>query len=377
VFLGYDFHVAGDETGLIEINTNAGGAMVNTLLARAQRTCCPWMVEASSMQGRLGPDDFEEAIVGMFRSEWRAAGGDRSLGTVAIVDREPQAQYLYPEFLLFQRLLRRHGIEAVVADPGELSFGKEGLHHGGTAIDLVYNRLTDFYLEEAASAALRSAYLHDAVVLTPHPQAHALYADKRRLAWLSDSEVLQALGVAEGRQELLLAAVPRTVPVTPQNAPELWAARLYQGQTTNFRTEGGGFAPVYPLADPGSLSAPQTAGAEYASYVFLLDAEGSVRPVPHALYVALASGEATGPQLAGRQVRVADWHVRLRGGEPQAIVSEWYGWARFDEGGRFDPAFGEGAGAHGRDPDNLDESAFPTNEERQRMMELLFPHAGE
>ena len=24
------------------------------------------------------------------------------------------------------------------------------------------------------------------------------------------------------------------------------AARLYQGQTTNFRTAGGGFAPVYP-----------------------------------------------------------------------------------------------------------------------------------
>jgi hypothetical protein len=27
------------------------------------------------------------------------------------------------------------------------------------------------------------------------------------------------------------------------------AARLYQGQTTNFRTPGGGFAPVYTIAD--------------------------------------------------------------------------------------------------------------------------------
>ncbi|WP_348946340.1 hypothetical protein ABHF33_07330 [Chitinibacter sp. FCG-7] len=26
---------------------------------------------------------------------------------------------------------------------------------------------------------------------------------------------------------------------------QLFAARLYQGQTTNFRTQGGGFAPVY------------------------------------------------------------------------------------------------------------------------------------
>jgi hypothetical protein len=28
------------------------------------------------------------------------------------------------------------------------------------------------------------------------------------------------------------------------------AARLYQGQTTNFRTPGGGFAPVYSTVDP-------------------------------------------------------------------------------------------------------------------------------
>lgn len=28
-------------------------------------------------------------------------------------------------------------------------------------------------------------------------------------------------------------------------AIQLMAARLYQGQTTNFRTTGGGFAPVY------------------------------------------------------------------------------------------------------------------------------------
>lgn len=32
------------------------------------------------------------------------------------------------------------------------------------------------------------------------------------------------------------------------------AARLYQGQTTNFRTPGGGFAPVYSL--PGAMPAP-------------------------------------------------------------------------------------------------------------------------
>ena len=34
---------------------------------------------------------------------------------------------------------------------------------------------------------------------------------------------------------------------------QLLAARLYQGQTTNFRTPGGGFAPVF-VEDPSRLA---------------------------------------------------------------------------------------------------------------------------
>ena len=35
------------------------------------------------------------------------------------------------------------------------------------------------------------------------------------------------------------------------------AARLYQGQTTNFRTPGGGFAPVYPGPEEGCAAGCQ------------------------------------------------------------------------------------------------------------------------
>ena len=47
-FMGYDFHLGNDGPRLIEINTNAGGAFLNAVLARAQRQCCggqtaePW-----------------------------------------------------------------------------------------------------------------------------------------------------------------------------------------------------------------------------------------------------------------------------------------------------------------------------------------------
>ena len=39
-FFGYDFHLDEGRLGLIEINTNAGGAMLNAVLARAQWACC-------------------------------------------------------------------------------------------------------------------------------------------------------------------------------------------------------------------------------------------------------------------------------------------------------------------------------------------------
>lgn len=318
VFFGYDFHVTQSGFGLIEVNTNAGGAMLNAVLGRAHRACC-LPVE------RLGPtvagaEAFERAMVDMFHAEWRLSGRERALRTIAIVDEAPREQYLYPEFLLFQRLFERHGLQAFVADPGELACRGDDLYLGETRIDLVYNRLTDFYLEAASSAAIRQAYLADRVVLTPHPQAHALFADKRNLAILSDAQQLAALGVPEATQRDLLGGIPRTVEVDPALADALWAerkhlffkpfagygsraayrgdkitqrvwqeivaggyvaqelvapgeraleasagkplkfdlrayvyhglvqwtaARVYQGQTTNFRTPGGGFAPVY------------------------------------------------------------------------------------------------------------------------------------
>ena len=319
VFLSYDFHASHDAFGLIEINTNAGGAMLNAVLARAQRACCP------ELDGFVPPaslaSDFEEHILAMFRREWTLAGHGRPLRSVAIVDTEPQQQYLYPEFLLFQRLFQRHGIEAVITDPGALELRDGQLWLGDLAIDLVYNRLTDFALDDTASAMLRQAYLAHATVLTPHPQAHALYADKRNLSLLTDPARLDALGVDKATQAILLAGIARTEVVDPADADRLWrdrrklffkpfagfggraayrgdkltrrvwqdilaggyvaqalvlpgerklsdgqasqvmkfdlrdyvydgqvlwvAARLYQGQTTNFRTPGGGFAPVY------------------------------------------------------------------------------------------------------------------------------------
>ena len=335
------------------------------------------------------------------------------------------------------------------------------LWHGDLAIDLVYNRLTDFYLEQATGAALREAYLQQAIVLTPHPQAHALYADKRHLALFSDAARLQALGVPQATQQILLEHVPRTEVVDATDAQRLWdsrrglffkpvagfgsraayrgdkltkrvwqdivagdyvaqaivtpgermvadpdtaigktsgkamkfdlraytyegavqwvAARLYQGQTTNFRTPGGGFAPVYSSVDVSGRTLQACAGergvegVEHASYVFLLDEGSGVHAVPHALYVALASGQATAPALAGQTLRLADWYVRLKDGEPDTVVNETNSLVRFDAQGRFDWTTTPAAHPHRPEVETVAEDAgWPTIAERERMRELLF-----
>lgn len=321
VFIGYDFHLAEDGPKLIEINSNAGGAMINALLIRAQDSCCD--LAEGRRPGKLpGLNDQqpESLFMAMFNLEWRSERGDQSLQRIAIVDDEPQQQYMLPEFMLFKHLFEQHGIDAVICDPAELEYSAGTLWHKGQKIDLVYNRLTDFGLTAPNLQALREAYLANAVVLTPHPRNHALYADKRNLIALSDDAFLASIAVDEATRAILRHGVAQTIAVDAQQAENLWAqrkqlffkpakgygskavyrgdkmtrrvfneilqhdyiaqttikpserqlevaaelvdlkldvrhyvyrgqtqlvcARLYQGQTTNFRTQGGGFAQV-------------------------------------------------------------------------------------------------------------------------------------
>ena len=208
------------------------------------------------------------------------------------------------------------------ADPKDFAIEEHTLRIGEQKIDLVYNRLTDFYLETPDSACLLEAYQSGIAVFTPSPYIYALYADKRNLPLLSDSNRLEGFGVEKEAIDALSNSLPTTVTVTEDNAAQLWtnrkklffkpatghgsrgayrgakltrrvwddivhadyvaqamvppserrliingerqslkldircvtyngkvqqlSARLYQGQTTNLRTEGGGLATVFP-----------------------------------------------------------------------------------------------------------------------------------
>lgn len=191
VFMGYDFHLAATGPKLIEVNTNAGGAFLNALLAKAQRACCP---EVEVALQSVAAEDFDSAVLHMFQNEWKVQRGAGSPRRIAIVDDRPEDQYLYPEFLLAQHFFQKRGIESIIADPGQLRYEQGRLSIGEKGIDLVYNRLVDFALDDLAHQSLRAAYLDQAVVVTPNPRVHALFADKRNLTLLSDQTALRAWG---------------------------------------------------------------------------------------------------------------------------------------------------------------------------------------
>ena len=310
-FTAYDFHLSDEGPFLIEINTNAGGALINLVLGQAQEQCCNTNIHVGSTTNDL---------MEMFLNEWKLQHPNSTPELIAIVDDSPQEQSLYPEFLLFEKLFKDHGFKAAIADPVDLVFKDNALWYKDQKVSMVYNRLTDFYLQEPRHNHLKDAYVSGAVVLTPSPRNHALYANKANLEMLSDSQELAKMKLNATDQETLLSTIPRTRKINPQIAPSLWAerkdlffkpnagygsraayrgdkitkkvweeilkneyvaqkiippskrlvnvdgvdadlkvdlrvfsylgkiqllaARLYEGQTTNFRTLGGGFAPV-------------------------------------------------------------------------------------------------------------------------------------
>jgi hypothetical protein len=264
-------------------------------------------------------DSLEQSYMAMFRNEWKLQRGEDPLTTIAIVDEQPESQYLYPEFLLAQKMFERAGIVTYIADPSALHVREDDLYINDQRVDLIYNRLTDFELRRHQH--IRTVWEMNQVVLTPNPLHHQRYADKRKLALFSDAEKLIEMGASQVSIDALLQGVPQTKTVHVDNTEQWWtdrkqwffkpfsgygskgayrgdkltkrvfeeilhgggyiaqrlavpgeravnvdgvmhslkydvrcyvydgriqliAARLYQGQTTNFRTPGGGFALV-------------------------------------------------------------------------------------------------------------------------------------
>ena len=119
VFMGYDFHLTPAGPRLIEINTNAGGALVNGLHTAA--LCDPARL-ACLCADLLPVETMEERLVAQFVAEYEAVrGAGARPRRMAIADEKPEQQFLRAEFELMRALFERHGIEAHICDTAELS----------------------------------------------------------------------------------------------------------------------------------------------------------------------------------------------------------------------------------------------------------------
>ena len=225
--LGFDFHLGGAVPQLIEINTNPGGLLINLELAQALTACCDCIAAplAQLAAGNVALDELPARITDHFHARWRDARGAVPLRAIAVVDDDPAAQYLYPEFVLYQRLFEQAGWHTLIVDPAALENRDGALFAEGQRVDMVYNRLTDFYLAEDRHAALRQAYETGSAVITPYPAAHAHWADKRLLAWLRDEELLRSAGLDADSRAHLLRTIPPTEIVGTEAAEGLWQRR--------------------------------------------------------------------------------------------------------------------------------------------------------
>lgn len=218
ILMSYDFHV--DENGilrLIEINTNASASLITWILYATQNLKNPFS------------DHFPQLIVQSFKEEYRLAteGKSLSLSHVAIVDETPAQQRMYAEFLMYKELFEKSGLSAEICDPADLRFENDGLvGPARRKIDLVYNRLTDFYFESPKSRPLLETVARGSACITPHPHEFRLLADKARLIELGRPGALESLALSpESRKAIEQCLIRCAEPGDFASPDALWAER--------------------------------------------------------------------------------------------------------------------------------------------------------
>ncbi|MBN8538849.1 MAG: hypothetical protein J0L82_00565 [Deltaproteobacteria bacterium] len=226
--MSYDFHVdfrtqAEGQIKLIEINTNASMSLLLDVLN------CQMHVGRCLKESFL--DDFAEDLGRSLRDT-----------KVVIIDESPMSQKLYVEFLMYKELFESRGAAARIADRTELAFqdGKLWLKDDPKfgPIDLVYNRLTDFYFETAEAAALQKAMRAKACVISPHPFDYRLLADKARLVQWCAAGSLESYGISADDAGFFRSILINTRDSTGLDPEQLWKER--KGLIFKPKTSHGG-----------------------------------------------------------------------------------------------------------------------------------------
>lgn len=218
VLMGYDFHiddVQQQQVKLIEVNTNAGGL---------------WFAALSHQpQSSHFPKKLAHKLLDSFLQEYRLFRGiaDAMPQCIAIIDQQPEQQFLYPEMQKFAELFQQAGIKTVIVDPAQLEIRDSRPYYKNQAIDLIYNRHCDFYLNTPEMQPIAQAWQQQTVCLTPNPRVYGLLADKQRMVDWSRADFFNEL-LTPTSAARLQQAIPHTELLATHPEDTLWSVRKHK-----------------------------------------------------------------------------------------------------------------------------------------------------
>jgi hypothetical protein len=151
--------------------------------------------------------------------------GDAPLKRIAIVDENPAKQFLAPEFELFRQLVRsQHGIAAVVADPANSARRQAAAARrraGRPDLQPADRFFTRCYGQRRNSGGFRCRRCGaDAAPARPCAVCRQAQPDAAL-----DEAALRAWACRKPPRKILLAGIPRTVAVCPEEGERFWAER--------------------------------------------------------------------------------------------------------------------------------------------------------
>lgn len=193
VLMAYDFHTT--ENGdcyLVEVNTNASGFIFASLMEMVHK--------------EIAPSDFQplQRLRESFEQELQRWGKAAATPSIAITDEDIEQQKMFSEFLMYRDWFRSLGWKSEFCESKDFTLANGQLRGGGLdRVDLVYNRTTDFYLEDPAHSTLRTAFATQAACISPNPREYWLLADKQRLIELGNAEFLSKVGATEEEKAIL------------------------------------------------------------------------------------------------------------------------------------------------------------------------------
>ncbi len=204
LFMSYDFHLTGDsKPKLVEINTNA-----------AFLTLGHYLYQAHNLKTGL---EFEiEDLKDCFANELKLQGKDIAKPHVLIVDENPREQKLFLEFLIVQELLQSFGWDCSIDDVANYERHK---------VDIVYNRYTDFYLQESIAKKMRNDFLNRTTCFTPNPFEYFLLADKQRMIDWTQDGFWDNLSFPDDQRARIQNVLPKTISFKPELKEEIWSQR--------------------------------------------------------------------------------------------------------------------------------------------------------